>query len=297
MQAIVLYKESKYSKWLKRKEEPQYMHFFEKAGKELTFMMASHETQTKCMNQIWTALKLLGIRYDAYQLDQANFQPASICRSTTDIVLAVGGDGTFLSASRYVLDAPLLGVNSDPNTSLGFHCAATSADLKETLRNLERQKMTRLARLEAIIDGVPFGIAKNGAISPLYAVNEILVRHKTPETSIEFMIEADGFSQSYKIDGVVACTGAGSTGLMYNLRGEVMDIIDTRIQYKAFSLRNEPPRFTRELRITSLNPQAIIKMDNCMHYKPLDIMTTVLIREGQPLYVYGDLREKQESYR
>src|SRR3989338_10313704 len=46
-----------------------------------------------------------------------------------ELVIAVGGDGTFLRASHFIFDkTPILGVNSDPKCKEGFFMAATRKD-------------------------------------------------------------------------------------------------------------------------------------------------------------------------
>jgi len=48
-----------------------------------------------------------------------------------DLVIAVGGDGTFLRASHFIFDkTPVLGVNSDPVYKEGFFMAAVKKDFE-----------------------------------------------------------------------------------------------------------------------------------------------------------------------
>src|SRR5262245_64851200 len=50
-----------------------------------------------------------------------------------DLVVTVGGDGTFFAASHYVRSTPIFAVNSDPENSLGLFTAAGPGDFREPL--------------------------------------------------------------------------------------------------------------------------------------------------------------------
>ena len=59
-----------------------------------------------------------------------------------DLIITIGGDGTFLRASHCVETAadggsvPMLGINSAPRSSVGFFCAATADDFPAALATL-----------------------------------------------------------------------------------------------------------------------------------------------------------------
>src|SRR3989338_8954242 len=58
-----------------------------------------------------------------------------------DLILAVGGDGTFLMASHGVLDkVPMLGINSDPTSKEGFFMNANKKDFEKKLKRIIENK-------------------------------------------------------------------------------------------------------------------------------------------------------------
>jgi hypothetical protein len=66
-----------------------------------------------------------------------------------DLVVTVGGDGTFLMASRALgHTTPILGINSAPSSSVGFFCSAAGDTIAEALRAAlaGRSKIVHLAR-------------------------------------------------------------------------------------------------------------------------------------------------------
>src|SRR5438093_12008975 len=50
-----------------------------------------------------------------------------------DLVVTVGGDGTFFAASHYVRATPIFAINSDPENSLGLFTASDHTDFREPL--------------------------------------------------------------------------------------------------------------------------------------------------------------------
>ena len=106
-----------------------------------------------------------------------------------DLVVSVGGDGTFLRDSHAVRPrgasggAPMLGVNS-ASSSAGFFCSTTSVDFGAQLDLLAAGQLRSrpLWRMEILINGVPVGH---------HALNDVLFAHQVPaETSRYILIEA-----------------------------------------------------------------------------------------------------------
>ena len=63
--------------------------------------------------------------------------------SAFDLVITVGGDGTFLEASHHIkANTPILGVNSDPQRSVGFFVPAMQKILKFLQRLINSAKVT-----------------------------------------------------------------------------------------------------------------------------------------------------------
>ena len=66
-----------------------------------------------------------------------------------DLIIAVGGDGTFLMASHFIFDkTPILGVNSDPRFKEGFFMTSEKNDFerkfKKFLRRLRKECLALL---------------------------------------------------------------------------------------------------------------------------------------------------------
>lgn len=141
-----------------------------------------------------------------------------------DLVVSVGGDGTFLHVARALGDQPLLGVNSSPSTSLGHYCAATpetfpeqiAAALAGTLRESE------LVRISVAIDGRPL---------PFTALNDVLFANVSPAASTRYALRLGEETELQLSSGIWVATASGSTAAISSAGGDVMAPEDRRLQY------------------------------------------------------------------
>ena len=58
----------------------------------------------------------------------------------SDLVIAIGGDGTALSASHYLEKTPILIVNSNPKKSIGALATIPLKDLPKKINEIEDRK-------------------------------------------------------------------------------------------------------------------------------------------------------------
>jgi NAD+ kinase len=143
------------------------------------------------------------------------------------ILIALGGDGTFIFASHYVKDALMIGINSAPDFSIGHFCKYNLfdkttnliAELDDILS--EKSVITELNRLKLKINGDEVHI-------PI--INDILIVDKNPATTTRYIIDFNGNRYHQKSSGIWISTSMGSTAAyassggktfpQYNARGE-----------------------------------------------------------------------------
>jgi len=120
-----------------------------------------------------------------------------------DIIITVGGDGTFLRTAHYVLDTPVLAVSSDRNLNEGFFSQADKDDFDRKLHTIKKNKhkLVKLMRLEGII---------NNRIHTHLAINEIFVGSKRPYHTSMYTLIAGKHKEFQKSSGVLVYSGAGS---------------------------------------------------------------------------------------
>jgi NAD+ kinase len=135
--------------------------------------------------------------------------------SVVDLAIVVGGDGTLLDAGRSLAPAgvPLLGVNQG---RLGFLTDLAPDQIAESLSRVLRgqyeleERMTLEARIRRA--------GEQQAISPLAAVNDIVLRNQASIRMIEFESwMGSEFISLHRADGMIVCSPTGSTA--YALSG------------------------------------------------------------------------------
>jgi NAD+ kinase len=167
-------------------------------------LLSAHEKNLACIATVTSVLLDLGFphrllcRTDMHRSDFLN-----------QLVIAIGGDGTLLDCSHYCSDSPILGVNSDPESSIGALCAATATTFRDILKEIIAGQLLPkpLARLEVKLNGQ--------TLIPL-ATNDLLFCHQNPASLSRFSIKLNQVTESHRSSGIWIATAAGSTGGIYS---------------------------------------------------------------------------------
>jgi NAD+ kinase len=150
---------------------------------------------------------------------------------TTDVLVVLGGDGTFLRAARAVIDddVPLLGVNVG---KVGFLSKVEATTLERVLGQLvsgdyrieSRMALEgRLFRAEALAMG---GTADAGVApaSAVYALNDIVIARGSLARVVRLSISIDASHlATFVADGLVVASPTGSTGYSFSAGGPILD--------------------------------------------------------------------------
>jgi NAD+ kinase len=140
---------------------------------------------------------------------------ASELAKDTDMLLSVGGDGTFLSASAVVADSgiPVAGVNLG---RMGFLSENRPEDLVQALLSEDYTIENR-----AMLNVRPAG----SAVLPdecRQALNEMAV-HRNGPSVLEVQVMIDGIClPSYWADGLIISTSSGSTAYSLSVGGPIV---------------------------------------------------------------------------
>jgi len=136
-----------------------------------------------------------------------------------DMVVSVGGDGTFLRTAATVGDTgiPVLGINTG---RLGFLAAINYSDVEETLREVMMgdYKVEERSLLKMITDET-FPPDNFNA----HALNEVAILKQDTASmlSIHAYINND-YLTSYQADGLVIATPSGSTAYSLSIGGSIL---------------------------------------------------------------------------
>lgn len=125
--------------------------------------------------------------------------------SMSAAVVVLGQDGLVANAAKYVGDAPIIGVNPDPNRFDGVLLPFQLQDARNALRAVLAGKghlrQATLAETK-LQDG-----------QQLLAFNDFFVGVRS-HVSARYKITVNGRTESHSSSGVLVSTGAGSTGWM-----------------------------------------------------------------------------------
>jgi NAD+ kinase len=138
-------------------------------------------------------------------------------KDDVDIMISIGGDGTFLETIHLVKDSgiPILGVNAG---RLGFLASTQKEDIKNVLEQIK----AGLYRLQ------PRSIIKLNNDLDLfdgenYALNELTVHKKDSSSMITIHTYIDDlFLNSYWADGLIVSTPTGSTAYSLSCGGPIL---------------------------------------------------------------------------
>lgn len=120
-----------------------------------------------------------------------------------DLIIAVGGDGTFLRAAHFIGKQPVFGVNADLKNKEGFFMKADKKNFEQKLEKIikNRFKIVKLPRLEAYI---------NNRKAWTMALNEFFIGPLKSYHAAKYLIEQNGKKERQKSSGVLVTTAAGS---------------------------------------------------------------------------------------
>ena len=134
-----------------------------------------------------------------------------------DMVLSIGGDGTFLQAASRVgsRNIPILGINTG---RLGFLADVSPEEMEDTFNDIysnnyriEDRSVLQVSCKEQELKGYPFGL------------NEIAVLKRDSSSMISIHTAINGaYLTTYQADGLVIATPTGSTAYSLSIGGPVI---------------------------------------------------------------------------
>ena len=116
-----------------------------------------------------------------------------------------GGDGTFLEAARQITTQPILGVNSDPERSVGAFCPVTRDSFEAALDQV----------LSGACQTVPLNrmfLCRDDKPLRFLALNDVLIAHASPAAMSKYQLTVGDTTEDQNGSGLWICTAAGSTG-------------------------------------------------------------------------------------
>jgi NAD+ kinase len=142
---------------------------------------------------------------------------------STDVLVVLGGDGTFLRAAMAVIavDVPLIGINLG---KVGFLSKAEAGAMEDVLAAIADGGYSieeRMAIEGRILRGDDLGAP---AVERLVALNDIVVARGSLARVCRLDVEIDGSHlATFIADGLVVSSPTGSTGYSFSAGGPILD--------------------------------------------------------------------------
>jgi NAD+ kinase len=144
--------------------------------------------------------------------------PDDVREERPDLIVSVGGDGTFLRAARVAaeVDCPVLGVKVG---RLGF---LTEIEPGPAARDLVRAALDGGARVEERL-AVTAEPADGVSFPRQWAMNEVMVEKSLRHRLVRLAVEVDDeYVTTFSADGVIVATPTGSTAYSFSARGPIV---------------------------------------------------------------------------
>lgn len=149
--------------------------------------------------------------------ETATFENHLDLRQGIDLMISLGGDGTFLKAVSYIRDSgiPILGINTG---RLGFLSNLSKNNIEQVLDrfNLGQYEFQKRSLIRVHTENELFGDQN-------YALNELTLQKK--DTSSMIKVHAylgDKFLNTYWADGLIVATPTGSTAYSLSCGGPII---------------------------------------------------------------------------
>ncbi len=216
---LVLHKKSTFQLQAVEHRETRFVKLLEEGNEVVTRVKVAHSEHVETLEQVEKELTRRGIEFRSIPRSELSDEVDDV-----DLLISVGGDGTFLDASHYLHDVPILGVNSSRSSSFGHFCEANERNFPKILDEIESGKLQAksLLRLE---------LSLNGELLPFLVLNEILIAHDNPAATSRYFLELRGHSEEQRSSGIWVGTAAGSTGSIRSAGGTVLPITDKRYEF------------------------------------------------------------------
>lgn len=216
---LLLYKRSAYRIYFLEKESSMHRHRSPFIEEEKRRFEDSHIAHYDTLNHVAKVLFSHGVRFtEIYRGRKINYSPY-------DLIITVGGDGTFLEAARNAKHQVILGVNSAPNHSVGNFCVGNKKNFESILSGILNNKFSigYLHRLN---------IKLLETKEEFNALNDVLVCHQNPAYLCRYYLRIGAKKEEQRSSGIWISTPSGSTGAVHSAGGKVLDRFDKKFQYK-----------------------------------------------------------------
>ena len=198
---------------------------------------------------------------------------------TTDVLVVLGGDGTFLRAARGVaeVDVPILGVNLG---KIGFLSKVEAHELETVLAQVANGEYRIDERMT-----IEATILRNGETTPserFVALNDVVVaRGRLARVCRLDIAVGPSHVATFIADGLVVSSPTGSTGYAFSAGGPIVDPSSRNLIVTPIAA------YLAAIRSIVISPKQAVR---CRVVDALEALVSIDGREDEPLAV-GDVVE------
>ncbi|MEO8571794.1 MAG: NAD(+)/NADH kinase [Chloroflexota bacterium] len=211
----------------------------------------------------------------------------ALCRelTTTDALVVLGGDGTFLRAARAVaeVDVPILGINLG---KVGFLSKAEAGELDGVLAKIVDGRFTIDPRMtldgRILRDGQPIDDIRHVALNDIVVARGSLARVCRFDVAID-----DTHLATFIADGLVVSSPTGSTGYSFSAGGPILDPVSRNLVVTPIAA------YLSAIRSVVVSPMQTVR---CTVVDAYEALVSVDGREDIPVRV-GDVVEVRATKR
>lgn len=217
-------KRTSYRRFVMEVHDPRVERLLRRGDPTVKSFRSSHEAHEATVHEVEEALRALDAEIVSRGGPRARISPK------TDLVVTVGGDGTLLSASHQIgRDCALLGINSAPESSIGFFCGAVKGSVLPALERALRGTLpaVELTRMRVDLNGKKV----HGRV-----LNEALFCHASPAATSRYILRLHragraSEDEDQRSSGLWIGPAAGSTAAQKSAGGKILPLTSERIQY------------------------------------------------------------------
>jgi len=264
---LLIYKRSNYTKYLIKRKKLKKGKNRRLFKDELDQLKAAHDDHHRTLAVVTNALKVEKVNFKIY------YRGHNINYKKYDLIITVGGDGTFLGAAKYITHQLILGVNSAPKHSVGRFCVAHHKNfasiIRKTLGGDFRYRYFQRLQVKHSQSKIVH-----------HALNDVLISHKNPAVLCRYQIKVGSKQEKQRSSGIWIGTPAGSTGAIKSAGGRVLPAESKSFQYQTrelyagkgghYQLRKAVLKSTQKLSVVSLMNLGVVYIDGAHFYFPFD---------------------------
>ena len=225
---------------------------------------------------------------DAWSAPSVEFGTLCAELPGTDVLVVLGGDGTFLNAARAVaaVDVPILGINSG---KVGFLSKAEPEQLESVLEQVRtgayefEPRMALEARL----------MRKDAVRDPdiRVALNEAAIVRGAQARVVRLAVSIDdSHLATYIADGLVVATPTGSTGYSFSAGGPILDPVSRNLIVTPIAA------YMTAIRSVVVSPHHVVRAEVV---EARDVLVSIDGRDDHPLQVGAviEIRAREQPIR